>query len=173
MAGNLEGFGDVDWYEFQLSSYDFTETGTVDVIFDIDYADGLGRPNTAISVYREGGQGFGVDAPQLIYYGESSNLVGDQTMLSSELSGGSYGVNDPYIGPVSIDFDFDFGTTTFGGFGGFNTNTSYYVAVSPIGLVPSVIADGSAIRTPVTGIEDDFNRGWTVQADLPLISSMR
>ena len=45
---------------------------------------------------------FGNDGLELIYYGESSDLIGDQTSIAGDLVGGSYGSQDPYIGPVSF-----------------------------------------------------------------------
>ena len=159
VAGTLEGFGDVDWYSFTLDSRDFNAFGdTVDLIFDIDYADGLGRPNTALSVWRDVG-GLGVGGAELIYYGESSNLAEDQAAISGALLGGTYGPDDPYIGPVSMPYDV---IPTFNenfGFGGFGTQT-YYVTVSPISLIP---ADAEA-RSGLTPIAADMspNRGFSL-----------
>ena len=47
VAGALEGFGDVDWYQFEVSSLDysiFNNTRSIDLIFDVDYADGARAP---------------------------------------------------------------------------------------------------------------------------------
>ncbi len=102
---------EVDIYEFQVA-YDVTQTiagdgddsAHVPVIFDLDYADGFSRANTSIAVFN--------DQNELILIGRDSNISDDQPKLLSRLgesaadvddiSRGSNGKTDPYIGPVEL-----------------------------------------------------------------------
>ncbi len=68
------------------------------VVFDLDYADKAVRGDTTVAVY---------DANQrLIFIGRESNVTDDQpagggTSLD-DLSRGSLGTKDPYIGPIHL-----------------------------------------------------------------------
>ena len=75
------------------------ENRFVSTTFDIDYADQLGRANTSISVYNAAGQ--------LILHSRDSNIADDQGRPTdgndmSNLSAGSAGTLDAYIGPVEM-----------------------------------------------------------------------
>ncbi len=96
---------DFDMFEFDLT-YDSLETAIsrpdgrfVPVTFDVDYADGIGRVNTSLSVY---------DSQfRLILTGRDSNISGDQGsplrgVDSTNLTAGSAGVLDAHIGPVEL-----------------------------------------------------------------------
>ncbi len=94
--------GDVDYYRVQvdlaglLGRDSLVTTDLLGVVFDLDWADGLTRPDTALSVY---------DSDfNLIYYSDASNVASDLqgTAPSSDLSRGSYGTRDPFIGPVLV-----------------------------------------------------------------------
>ncbi|WP_286763772.1 MULTISPECIES: tandem-95 repeat protein [Rhodopirellula] len=118
---------DVDWYRF-----DATQTGvqviggvndaagTMAVVFDMDYADKANRADTTLAVYDESGQ--------LIFVGRESNIEDDQpdTIDSDpdidDLSRGSLGTKDPYIGPVHLV-----------------TGGQYYIAVMGNGVTPSAL----------------------------------
>ena len=68
-------------------------------IFDVDYADGLARPNTRISVFDANGN--------LILFAGDSNIADDQPAALNgtdmdDLSRGSAGVLDPYIGTQEL-----------------------------------------------------------------------
>ena len=77
VAGNLSAAADVDWYTFTLD-YNFIQAiGGVNAggktwatIFDIDYADGLSRPDTTISVFDANGN--------LILVSRDSSIEDDQ-----------------------------------------------------------------------------------------------
>ena len=91
------------------------ENRYVTVTFDVDFADGLGRPNTSLAVYNSFGQ--------LILHGRDSNIaddVGRPTLGvdSSNLVAGSSGTLDAHIGPVELPAG------------------TYYVAVSNAATVP-------------------------------------
>ncbi|HJT30507.1 MAG TPA: DUF4214 domain-containing protein [Pirellulales bacterium] len=106
VAGNLATPTTVTWYKFELN-YDFLNAvqglnagqKTWSTLFDVDYADGLSRPNTSISVFDSSGK--------LIYLGRDSNVADDQPTPSSangltDLTHGSAGQLDPYIGSVQL-----------------------------------------------------------------------
>ena len=99
---------DVDWYKFDVKYNDngintimpgITTGSVYPVTFDVDYADGLVRPDTSIWVFDDSGT--------LILGGTDSGLVDDQPEPGtgvglSDLTRGSAGTLDPYIGPVYL-----------------------------------------------------------------------
>ncbi len=102
IAGNLSNPNDIDVFEFQIE-YDSVSKPSVhhaSTVFDIDYADGMARPNTNIIVFDASGH------PILI--GTDSNIADDRPrpMTSNgdmdDLSRGSVGTLDPFIGPVAL-----------------------------------------------------------------------
>ncbi|HEX5446503.1 MAG TPA: right-handed parallel beta-helix repeat-containing protein, partial [Pirellulales bacterium] len=107
VAGNLNAPGQVDWYKFSLN-FNLMQAiqgvnaadKTLSTIFHIGYADGLqGRPDTTISVYDQWGN--------LVYVGRDSNVADEQPRPTqgndlTNLSHGSFGTGDPYIGPVQM-----------------------------------------------------------------------
>ena len=102
IAGNASGGGDLDFYQFQVQ-HDSIQMGPsgpdVPYVFDLDYADGLGRPDFALSVFNSNGQ--------LILYGQDSNVADDQGGPNQgadmdDLTRGSAGTYDPYIGTVML-----------------------------------------------------------------------
>jgi len=90
-------------------------------MFDINYADGMSRPDTTISVFDSSGA--------LIFVSRSSNIADDQPTPTkgadtANLAAGSFGPNDPFIGPVQLPE---------------GAKRTYYVAVSSNGQLPSVL----------------------------------
>ncbi|MEM7313906.1 MAG: hypothetical protein AAF497_12215, partial [Planctomycetota bacterium] len=124
VAGNLSDGTDVDWYTFDV---DYVDTQLTDVptsvVFDLDYSDQLGRANTAIYIYDDTGT--------LVYVGEDSNTAEDLpgpldgTGLT-DISRGSIGGLDPFIGPVVLP------------------PGTYSVAVTSRANIPSVLQDTTA-----------------------------
>jgi hypothetical protein len=104
VAGDLSSGGDVDWYRMEVR-YDATQ-GTSDeewwsTIFDIDYADGMGRPNTVIHV-------FDALTGNLVLSSRDSSVADDRANPLNEsdvsdLNRGSSGALDPWIGPAELD----------------------------------------------------------------------
>jgi len=120
VGGRIDNVGDVDFYKLvidyqQIQSIPGVNDGgkTWATVFDIDYADGLARPDTTISVFKESGE--------LVYVGRDSNIADDQGSLT-DLSRGSNGQLDAYIGSVQI------------------SEGTYYVAVSTSGKRPKSIS---------------------------------
>nr|WP_052303618.1 GEVED domain-containing protein [Pirellula staleyi] len=99
VAGSLSAFDDVDWYRITLDNTLPSQAAFWNAIFDIDYADGLARPNTALYVFDELGR--------LILTSRDSNIAEDRPSAApgsgiSDLSRGSAGGGDPYIGTVAL-----------------------------------------------------------------------
>ena len=116
MAGTLDvaNFDEEDWYLFDVAFESVQSPGghTAELVFDMDYSDGLSRANTSIAIY-EAIPGFvSPSGPEwgpgeLIYSSEDSNIGSDRpTPLSGDnlddLSRGSVGPLDPYLGPVTL-----------------------------------------------------------------------
>ncbi|HND52794.1 MAG TPA: pre-peptidase C-terminal domain-containing protein, partial [Pirellulaceae bacterium] len=114
IGGSLTGTNDVDFYEFNVNYPSLSGAAGPSLYFpmtfDVDYADGFTRANTSLSVFDSSGN--------LIMIGRDSNIADDRAKpLSgsdlSDLSRGSGGPQDPFIGTVMVP----------------STGGSYYVAV--------------------------------------------
>ncbi|MCO8121425.1 tandem-95 repeat protein [Stieleria sp. TO1_6] len=128
---------DVDVYQVDLFTQQIepdvfdSENRFVTTTFDIDYADGLGRPNTSLAVYDVFGR--------LVLHSRDSNISDDRGrplngVDSANLTGGSAGSLDAYIGPVELP------------------EGTYYVAVSNAAAVPNDLGqffDNAAPNTDV------------------------
>lgn len=106
IAGSLANATDVDWYAFDIDITDVQtiggvndSPGSVGVVFDLDYADGATRADTTVAVYDAAGR--------LIWIGRESNITDDQPLDISgnadDLSRGSLGNKDAYIGPIQVE----------------------------------------------------------------------
>jgi hypothetical protein len=102
VSGSLSNGSDVDWYTFEMG-YDLVQViggrsdggKTFAAIFDIDYADGLSRGDTTLSVFDDQGR--------LILVSRDSDIQDDQADGDTEnLAAGSFGKLDPYIGTVQL-----------------------------------------------------------------------
>jgi hypothetical protein len=133
VAGRIATEADVDWYSFtlNLAQVQFiggvTGASTWPVVFDIDYADG-GGPDLTISVFDSAGN--------LIYVGRDSNVVDDRSAPGQgadldDLSRGSLGARDPFIGPVHLPA---------GGPTPNNPEIRYYVAISSNERLPRALS---------------------------------
>ncbi len=122
VGGSLSSLADLDFYRFEIG-FDSIQniagyTNSVQhlaAIFDIDYADGLARPNTSIAVFDANGR--------LILFGADSNIADDQPAAlqganMDDLSRGSAGVLDPYIGTQELPVG------------------TYYLAISSAARIP-------------------------------------
>jgi hypothetical protein len=133
VAGNIQGAGDVDYFSFDLD-YDFLQViggvsdgaKTIGAMFDIDYADGLSRADTTISVFDSTGR--------LIFMGRDSDILDDQPGVGQnldpdDLSRGSAGKLDPYIGSAQLP----------AGSVGAGLTRRYYVAISSNRRLPAAL----------------------------------
>ncbi|NBV46459.1 MAG: hypothetical protein EBR86_12695, partial [Planctomycetia bacterium] len=130
LAGALSAEGDIDWYTFTVDYAMIQAIGGVNggaktwsTVFDIDYADGF-RGDLTLSVFDATGK--------LIFVSRDSNIADDQPGIGQgndfdDLSRGSVGKLDPFIGPVQLPA----GTP--------GQTTRYYVAVSSNERLPSAI----------------------------------
>ncbi len=142
LAGDISNFGDVDFYRIDgLSTF-----GGRALTFDIDYASQNGV-DTSLAVYFDPDGVDGAAPLELIYVGTDSNVLDDQLLGTTgrrQLSAGSDGPADPFIGPVSLPAD---GTFGFGG--------TYYVAVGsgvPVGLTETGVR-----LVPIASVERLFD----------------
>lgn len=137
VGGTINTVGETDWYTFTL---DYTNidgnspvaaelpslASLVNTVFDLDYADGLARPNMQMFVFDAG--------LNLILSNFDSNIADDRgNALAggalSDLGRGSIGFNDSFIGNVALP-----ASTPFGG-----APQRYYVAVMGVGTTPTVL----------------------------------
>ena len=110
-AGSIDALNDQDFYSFRIGRDPDATLGNEDVsvAFDIDWADGLTRPDTAIYLLQEidanDGGGY-----QIIARGNDSNIADDvltpvvpgQATTQDDLGRGSQGKRDALIGPLSL-----------------------------------------------------------------------
>jgi hypothetical protein len=131
VAGSLSGANDVDWYSFELGYEMIQAIGGVNAggktfatIFDIDYADGLTRADTILSVFDSQGR--------LIMVSRDSNIEDDQPAPgqganTDDLTRGSVGKLDPFIGPQQMPA------------GGPGSTETYYLAISSNAQLPTAL----------------------------------
>ncbi len=101
VAGRIaNATNDIDYFQFEVR-YDSTQSGGghASAIFDLDSADGLGRVNATLAVFDSAGR--------LVLVSRDSNIADDQAgpfqgIDVDDLSRGSSGVLDPYIGSVEL-----------------------------------------------------------------------
>lgn len=105
ISGNLSSGTDADWYEFELTQTGVQliagvndGAGTIAVVLDIDYSDKAVRADTTIAVFDQD--------QNLVYLGGESNIIDDQPVGATgsidDLSRGSLGNKDAYIGPIHL-----------------------------------------------------------------------
>lgn len=152
VSGNLSSNTDVDFFSFTV---DYSQIQVVipgpkffPTVFDIDWADGLTRPDTVIAVYNS--------SKELIYIGRESDIADDQPAPGQgqdldDLSRGSLGKLDAYIGSVNLPAGVN-GTSETGGVIPNQPPASlqrYYVAVFSNGQLPSALgATFTSAATP-------------------------
>ena len=109
VSGNLDSSTDVDWFSFTID-YQSLLTPLAEylsTIFDLDYADGIGRADMAMYLFEEAFDAQGQLTGRLVQLGENSNILDDRSTSApgtgtSDLSRGSTGTLDPYIGSVEL-----------------------------------------------------------------------
>lgn len=131
VGGSLATPTDVDWYKFTVD-YDLIQVlqGVNDsgkswsTVFDIDYADGIARPDTTLALFDQN--------LNLILVSRDSNVADDQPRPTfgadtSNLAGGSFGKLDPYVGSVQLPE---------------GANRTYFVAIASNAVLPAAM-DGT------------------------------
>ncbi|MEO8165243.1 MAG: hypothetical protein ABI619_07580, partial [Betaproteobacteria bacterium] len=98
IGGSIAANDDIDFYSFDVQYEEISEQSVhhATAIFDLDYADGLNRPDTSLAVFDSNGV--------LVLIGRDSNIAEDRPgpLAGSDiadLSRGSVGLADPFIGP--------------------------------------------------------------------------
>lgn len=142
VSSALLGATDIDWYKFTLTYQDIQSIGgssavghSWSTVFDIDYADGLSRPDLTLSVFDSLGN--------LIFISNGSNVADDQPTTvnptsQADLSRGTSGKNDPYLGSIQLPE---------------GTSKTYYVAVTSTLAAPTILSDSRYVRLePVNGV---------------------
>lgn len=114
VASNISAKDDVDWYRFDINIDSIQGSGLAQhlaTIIDVDYADGLSRPNTSFWLYYDAqGTGNGSGQPQLLRLmaaGTDSNVADDRPGTlngsnMSDMSRGSVGFLDAYLGSTEL-----------------------------------------------------------------------
>ena len=110
VAGNLDSATDIDWFTFTINYQSLLTplAQYLSTIFDVDYADGIGRADMSMYLYEAvfDAQGNATDG-RLVQFGENSNILDDRSTSApgtgtSDLSRGSTGTLDPFIGSVEL-----------------------------------------------------------------------
>lgn len=134
---------DIDYYMFSVdyngvqSSGQFSPPEFVDLVIDMDYADGLGRPDVSVFVYDALVDGeFNVSLGSLVYRGTDTTDLDDVPLPNTgngltDLSRGSVGFLDPMIGPIRVE------------------EGTYVLAVVPSNVVPAGIDSQFEDQLPV------------------------
>ena len=102
VSGQLDSFTDVDWYQFTVNYDNITRDADNlhwSAILDLDYASGFARADSAMYVFDAQGQ--------LILVGGDSSIADDvpgneNDNDTGDLSRGSAGVEDPFIGVAEL-----------------------------------------------------------------------
>ncbi|MCH2129865.1 MAG: MBL fold metallo-hydrolase, partial [Pirellulaceae bacterium] len=99
--GDLLDLTDIDYYKFEIryeDTFDDTQANYAGTVIDVDYGDGFSRPDTLLFVFNANGE--------LILWSDDSNVVDDRPAGTDgdidDLSRGSLGPLDPYIGTVAL-----------------------------------------------------------------------
>ena len=136
VSGQLNGQDDVNWYKFELSYtdiQDLAQTDSFPLSISVNYADGLGRPDTVLWVFDSAGD--------LIYEANNSEIVDNQNYLGNDVTdpnATSYGPDDPTLGPVQFPE---------------SDTATYYVAITGIGMTADVLqSDLLARQEPIDSI---------------------
>jgi hypothetical protein len=127
----LSSPSDIDWYSFDINQQQLLSplARYLSTIFDIDYADGIGRADMSMYLFNANGN--------LIHVGEDSNILDDRATAlksadNSDLGRGSTGTLDPYLGSVELPAG------------------RYFLAVTSRSQIPTVLAN----RLSTTGAND-------------------
>ena len=150
IGGELTSFTDIDWYRFDLNQTRSEGGGdgpnSIGVVLDLDYSDNAVRTDTTVAVYNQN--------QELVFIGRESDIQDDQpsdpadpSTATTDLSRGSLGKKDAYIGPIHLNAAPD---------------NQYFVAVMSNGSLPNalngVFAGGNAANglvrlEPVSSVE--------------------
>ena len=101
VSGTLSSGTDVDWFAFSIDYQSLVSplAKYLSTIFDVDYADGIGRADMSMYLFDSTGR--------LVQFGENSNILDDRATAArgadnTDLGRGSTGSLDPFIGSVEL-----------------------------------------------------------------------
>ncbi|MEO8493503.1 MAG: choice-of-anchor L domain-containing protein, partial [Planctomycetota bacterium] len=155
IGGSIASSADVDFYSFDVRYEEISEQSVhhATAVFDLDYADGLNRPDTTLSVFDSNGR--------LVLIGRDSNIAEDRPgplggSDLADLSRGTVGPGDPFIGPAELP------------------EGNYRVAVTPNSLAPSVLTQNPELRLePINSVrriaEDHIAESTFTTAEPPVV----
>ncbi len=122
VSGTLSSNTDVDWFAFSIDYQSLISplAKYLSTVFDVDYADGIGRADMSMYLFDSTGR--------LVQFGENSNILDDRAAAArgadnTDLGRGSTGSLDPFIGSVELPAG------------------RYFLALTNRTQVPSVIAN--------------------------------
>jgi subtilisin family serine protease len=164
VAGTISAANDLDFYMLEVNQENLVGgigNGFAPVVFDIDYADGLNRPDISINVFRQepSNNPFEEFQYRLVFTGNSSNIIEDQPRPLAgtdmqDLSRGSAGTRDGFIGPVALQ------------------EGIYLVAISSAALQPRAVLLNPSEVQPINSIrrivDERFQPGVTT-AEPPVV----
>ena len=132
---------DVDIYRFDVG----TVAAARPVVLDIDYADGLSRPNAELVLFYDP-DGDGGSPPRAVAFATDGNVLDDLQLPGdadplSVLTRGSSATGDPFIGPLTL------------------VPGTYYVGVLPEGSTIEALASPLVRREPVESLTRIFDDG--------------
>ncbi len=145
----------VHWYKFNMNYAQFQQIGghsdglkTFAAMLQVNFADGLGRPDTTISLYDQFGTLLMIARDGEIADSLPRPNEGGIGADAANLKHGSFGVLDPTLGPVQLPTG---GLTN----GNENLELTYYVAISTDSYLPEVLTAsfGSASSNPLIRLE--------------------
>ncbi len=164
VAGTISNARDLDFYMLEVNQENLVGgigNGFAPVVFDIDYADGLNRPDISINVFRQepSNNPFEEFQYRLVYTGNSSNVIEDQPRPLAgtdmqDLSRGSAGTRDGFIGPVALG------------------EGIYLVAISSAALQPRAVLLNPSEVQPLNSIRrivDERSQPGVTTAELPVV----
>ncbi|MEM6979149.1 MAG: hypothetical protein AAF539_05725, partial [Planctomycetota bacterium] len=144
-SGTLDTSFDVDFYQLDIDALAESNLGLnqfFSTVFDIDYAAGLSRPDTNLSIFYDPDGERGSALPSLVLFGSDSNvaddLSGEEVDLIERLATGSISTGDPLIGPVSLP------------------EGAYYIAVTDSSITPEQLQTVQVRREPINSVERLF-----------------
>ncbi len=158
IGGSLSARVDIDFYEMTVdySASVNNRFQHASVVLDVDYADGLSRPDSVLTIY----DAFG----RLIFIGRDSNISDDRSGPLdggdlSDMSRGSVGDRDPYIGPIELP------------------EGTYFVGVSSNDRLPDELTTNPFVRLePINAIariaEDGFDGAPPATVDPPQVTTL-
>jgi VCBS repeat-containing protein len=145
IAAALTARTDVDWFRFRIQRDSIQTPGDKHIAtsFDIDYADGLGRPDTTLWIFRDAALG-----PELVLLATDSDIADDrarpgQGADADDLSRGSFGSRDAFLGSIELP------------------DGDYFVAVSNSSIAYNQMSQFSSANTTAPNLRVEPLDGFT------------